>query len=43
MLNLESNTDQFSVDGVPMLSFIVELIVEQLVTWILAVAIGVIL
>jgi hypothetical protein len=43
MLNLESSADQFSIEGGIMLSFIVRVIVEQLVVRILAAVIGAIL
>lgn len=43
MLNLESNADQLSIGGTTMLSFIVRVIVEQLIARILAVVIGAIL
>jgi len=43
MLNLEPSDDQFSIEGVIMLSFILRVIVEQLVVRILAAVIGAIL
>jgi hypothetical protein len=44
MLSLEANADQFSIEGVfIMLSLIIRVIVEQLVTRIVAAVIGAIL
>lgn len=43
MLSSESNADQFSIEGALMLSFIVRMIVEQLVVQILTAVIGAIL